>query len=42
MTSLPEKTDKKLGLVIDLGGGTSDFSIVRVSPERARATAETA
>jgi hypothetical chaperone protein len=29
--------DEELGLVIDLGGGTSDFSIVRVSPERARA-----
>ena len=27
---------EELGLVIDLGGGTSDFSIVRVSPERAR------
>jgi len=30
-------TREELGLVIDLGGGTSDFSIVRVSPERARA-----
>jgi len=30
-------TAEELGLVIDLGGGTSDFSIVRVSPERARA-----
>ncbi|MDR3471917.1 MAG: Hsp70 family protein [Devosia sp.] len=29
-------TREELGLVIDLGGGTSDFSIVRVSPERAR------
>ena len=28
---------EELGLVIDLGGGTSDFSIVRVSPERAQA-----
>lgn len=28
---------EEIGLVIDLGGGTSDFSIVRVSPERARA-----
>jgi hypothetical chaperone protein len=28
---------EELGLVIDLGGGTSDFSIVRVSPDRARA-----
>lgn len=32
-------TREELGLVIDLGGGTSDFSIVRVSPERARAAA---
>src|SRR6185437_9230039 len=30
-------TGEELGLVIDLGGGTSDFSIVRVSPKRARA-----
>jgi hypothetical chaperone protein len=29
---------EELGLVIDLGGGTSDFSIVRVSPTRARST----
>jgi hypothetical chaperone protein len=28
---------EELGLVIDLGGGTSDFSVVRVSPQRARA-----
>ena len=28
---------EELGFVIDLGGGTSDFSIVRVSPDRARA-----
>jgi len=28
---------EELGLVVDLGGGTSDFSIVRVSPQRARA-----
>lgn len=28
---------EELGLVIDLGGGTSDFSVVRVSPDRARA-----
>jgi hypothetical chaperone protein len=27
---------EELGLVIDLGGGTSDFSIVRVSPEGSR------
>lgn len=31
-------TREELGLIIDLGGGTSDFSIVRVSPERSRAT----
>jgi len=30
-------TREELGLVIDLGGGTSDFSVVRVSPQRARA-----
>jgi hypothetical chaperone protein len=28
---------EEIGLVIDLGGGTSDFSIVRVSPERSQA-----
>jgi hypothetical chaperone protein len=27
-------TGEKLALIIDLGGGTSDFSVVRVSPER--------
>ncbi|MEO8756424.1 MAG: Hsp70 family protein [Devosia sp.] len=31
-------TREELGLVVDLGGGTSDFSIVRVSPDRSRAT----
>ncbi|MEQ1771262.1 MAG: Hsp70 family protein [Devosia sp.] len=31
-------TREEIGLIVDLGGGTSDFSIVRVSPERARAT----
>ena len=31
-------TREELGLIVDLGGGTSDFSVVRVSPERARAT----
>lgn len=31
-------THEELGLIVDLGGGTSDFSIVRMSPERARAT----
>ena len=30
-------TREEIGLVIDLGGGTSDFSIVRVAPERSRA-----
>jgi hypothetical chaperone protein len=30
-------TREELGLIVDLGGGTSDFSIVRVSPERAGA-----
>jgi hypothetical chaperone protein len=30
-------TDERLALIVDLGGGTSDFSVVRVSPERARA-----
>ncbi|WP_224701719.1 Hsp70 family protein [Devosia aquimaris] len=29
---------ERLALIVDLGGGTSDFSVVRVSPERARAT----
>jgi hypothetical chaperone protein len=28
---------EELGLVVDLGGGTSDFSIVRVSPDRTSA-----
>jgi hypothetical chaperone protein len=31
-------TREEIGLVVDLGGGTSDFSIVRVSPQCARAT----
>lgn len=30
-------TREHLALVVDLGGGTSDFSLVRVSPDRARA-----
>ncbi len=30
-------TGEEIGLIVDLGGGTSDFSVVRVSPERARA-----
>ncbi len=29
---------ERLALIVDLGGGTSDFSVVRVSPERARAS----
>lgn len=28
---------EELALVVDIGGGTSDFSVVRLSPERARA-----
>ena len=28
-------TTEKLALIVDLGGGTSDFSLVRVSPDRA-------
>ena len=28
---------EELALVIDIGGGTSDFSVIRVSPQRARA-----
>src|SRR6185437_5490389 len=31
-------TREELGLVVDLGGGTSDFSVVRVSPHRAVAS----
>lgn len=31
-------TREELALIVDMGGGTSDFSIVRVSPERATAT----
>lgn len=30
-------TGEELALIVDMGGGTSDFSIVRVSPERATA-----
>src|SRR5690606_16115004 len=30
-------SSEKLALIVDLGGGTSDFSLVRVSPERAGA-----
>ncbi|AZO49157.1 MAG: Hsp70 family protein [Mesorhizobium sp.] len=29
-------TREELALIVDMGGGTSDFSVVRVSPERAR------
>jgi hypothetical chaperone protein len=28
---------ERLALIVDLGGGTSDFSVIRVSPERAKA-----
>ncbi len=30
--------EEALALVVDIGGGTSDFSVLRLSPERARAT----
>jgi hypothetical chaperone protein len=30
-------TSEKLALIVDLGGGTSDFTVIRVSPERAKA-----
>lgn len=30
--------EEALALVVDIGGGTSDFSILRLSPERSRAT----
>ena len=30
-------TGEELALVADIGGGTSDFTVIRVSPERARA-----
>ncbi|MCA3244303.1 MAG: Hsp70 family protein [Alphaproteobacteria bacterium] len=29
---------EQLALIVDIGGGTADFSVVRVSPERAKAT----
>lgn len=29
--------NEELALIVDIGGGTSDFSVVRVSPERAKA-----
>ena len=29
---------ERLALIVDLGGGTSDFSVVRVSPERAKSS----
>ena len=29
--------DEQLALVVDLGGGTSDFTVIRVSPQRAKA-----
>ncbi len=31
-----ELNDEALALVVDIGGGTSDFSVLRLSPERAR------
>ena len=31
-------TREELALVADIGGGTSDFTVIRVSPQRARAT----
>ena len=31
-------TAEELALVADIGGGTSDFTVIRLSPERARAT----
>jgi hypothetical chaperone protein len=31
-------TGEELALVADIGGGTSDFTVIRLSPERARAT----
>jgi hypothetical chaperone protein len=34
--------NEQLALVVDLGGGTSDFSVIRLSPARARATGERA
>jgi hypothetical chaperone protein len=29
-------TDEQLVLIVDIGGGTSDFSVVRISPDRAK------
>ena len=34
-------TREEMALIVDMGGGTSDFSIVRVSPRRAAATDRT-
>ena len=34
----PSVNAEQLALVADIGGGTSDFSVVRVSPKRARAS----
>lgn len=31
-------TTEELALIVDIGGGTSDFSVIRLSPERARST----
>lgn len=35
-------TDEKLVMVFDIGGGTSDISVIRLSPDRARASDRTA
>lgn len=35
-------TAEELAIVIDIGGGTSDFALVRLSPQRARAADRTA
>lgn len=33
-----ELNDEALALIVDIGGGTSDFSVLRLSPARARST----
>lgn len=33
-----ELNDEALALIVDIGGGTSDFSVLRLSPERSKAT----
>ena len=32
----PKLTSEKLALVVDIGGGTSDFTVIRLGPERAK------